>query len=104
MRTYLELSEPAQLRVVPTDPRLRVLRSDPCPVSFYRYLYEKVGRQYHWRDRIQWTDVQIAAYLATPGSRCGLGGSRARRRAASSCAANAPEMWRSCTSDLFPTA
>ena len=66
-RTFLELAKPEQLRPAPIDPRLRVERADPCPPSFFRYLYAEVGRQYHWRDRSAWTDERIAAHLAAPG-------------------------------------
>ena len=39
----------------------------PCPVAFFRYLYREVGRQWHWLDRLDWTDEQVQAYLAQPG-------------------------------------
>jgi GNAT superfamily N-acetyltransferase len=33
-------------------------------VSFFRYLYEEVGRAYHWTDRLSWSDDQVRAHLA----------------------------------------
>lgn len=66
-RTYLEMTDAAQLRAAPDDPRLRVERVERCPASFYRYLYREVGRQSGWRDRLDWSDEQIGRYLATPG-------------------------------------
>lgn len=66
-RTYLELTEPGLLRGAEVDPRLRVVRVDSCPPSFFRYLYSEVGRNHDWKDRLGWTDAEIAAYLTTPG-------------------------------------
>ena len=66
-RTYLELTEPGQLRGAEADDRLHIARVESCPPSFFRYLYAEVGRNHSWRDRLGWTDAQIVTYLATPG-------------------------------------
>jgi GNAT superfamily N-acetyltransferase len=67
-RTYLEMTSPEQLRPVDApSPRPRIERVGECPVSFLRYLYAEVGRAFHWRDRLSWSDEQIERYLATPG-------------------------------------
>jgi ribosomal protein S18 acetylase RimI-like enzyme len=64
-RTYLEMTAPADHRpAAPAPPDVRVLRAVECPVSFYRYLYGEVGRAYHWRDRLSWTDDQLRELLA----------------------------------------
>src|SRR5690349_16209619 len=43
-RTYLELTNPGQLRGVSfSDPRVRVELRKPCPVATYRRLYKEVG-------------------------------------------------------------
>ena len=66
-RTYLEIREPGALRRVPIQGAdLRLDRVYGCPVSFHRFLYREVGRDYHWRDRLAWTDTQIRAYLDNP--------------------------------------
>lgn len=65
-RTYLELSSPEALRGAPLDPGVRIEHAHPCPISFFRYLYTEVGRDYRWRDRLTWTDEQCAAHLASP--------------------------------------
>jgi len=67
LRTYLELTEPAagEAPVAP-DPNARVERVVDCPASFFRYLYVEVGRAYHWRDRLGWTDELIRDRLADP--------------------------------------
>jgi GNAT superfamily N-acetyltransferase len=43
-----------------------VERAHACPPSFFRYLYAEVGRNYHWVDRLPWTDEQVASRLADP--------------------------------------
>jgi GNAT superfamily N-acetyltransferase len=65
-RTYLELRSPEQLRP-PHAPGadVRFVRRDPCPVSHYRRLYHDVGHQWHWRDRLAWSDERLAAHLAS---------------------------------------
>jgi GNAT superfamily N-acetyltransferase len=64
-RTYLEMTSPADHRPASGElAGLHVLRAVDCPVSFYRYLYGEVGRAYHWRDRLAWTDEQIRHLLA----------------------------------------
>ena len=65
LRTYLELADPASCPAPESpDPRSRVERVLDCPASFFRYLYVEVGRGYHWRDRLGWTDEQILEAIA----------------------------------------
>jgi GNAT superfamily N-acetyltransferase len=67
LRTYLELSGREALKPAPCpDPGARVERVSGCPPSFFRYLYAEVGRRYHWLDRLEWSDGQLAARLADP--------------------------------------
>jgi GNAT superfamily N-acetyltransferase len=68
LRTYLEMTHPAELRA--DDPRpgpeVRLEPVRECPWHLYRYLYVEVGRDYHWRDRLSWTEEQFRAHLAGP--------------------------------------
>lgn len=67
LRTYLEMKDPDGLAAAECpDPRARVERIELCPPSFFRYLYAEVGRNYHWVDRLSWTDEAVKAYLADP--------------------------------------
>ena len=66
IRTYLEMRTPGELNAVPLVAGGRVDQVVGCPVSFHRFLYREVGRNYHWRDRLTWSDEQIAAYLDNP--------------------------------------
>jgi len=66
-RTYLEMRDPAVLQPARSDdPRIRVEQLPECSASFFRYLYVEVGRNYHWIDRLPWTDEDIAAHLSQP--------------------------------------
>ena len=67
-RTYLEMRSRADLRPAPTpEPEPRIERIKECPASFFRYLYQEVGRAHHWTDRLAWSGPEIRRYLATPG-------------------------------------
>jgi GNAT superfamily N-acetyltransferase len=67
LRTYLEMRDPAALVAVASpEPRARVERLEQCPPSFFTYLYAEVGRNYHWVDRLSWTNGETRAYLADP--------------------------------------
>jgi GNAT superfamily N-acetyltransferase len=39
--------------------------ADPTP-ALYRHCYRAVGDAWHWRDRWDWTDEEIARHLARP--------------------------------------
>jgi GNAT superfamily N-acetyltransferase len=63
-RTYLEMRDPGELqRAVSDDAALRIERQHDCSIDLFRFLYVEVGRNYHWIDRLPWTDEQIAEYL-----------------------------------------
>ena len=68
VRTYLELPSPEALRAAdfPDASAVRVASREPCAVAEYRALYEAVGREYRWRDRLAWSDQQLAEWLARP--------------------------------------
>jgi ribosomal protein S18 acetylase RimI-like enzyme len=61
------MTEPAQATAdVPPTSDTVLSREMDCPPSLWRYLYTEVGREYHWVDRLDWTDDDIARYLADP--------------------------------------
>lgn len=63
-RTYLEMRSFAELRPSNlADVRCRFERLVNCPPSFYRFLYREVGKNYHWRDRLSWSDDQIKVHV-----------------------------------------
>lgn len=66
-RTYLEMRSAADLQAARNDdPRIKIELKSDCPVQLYRFLYEEVGKNYHWIDLLSWPDEQIAARLAHP--------------------------------------
>lgn len=66
-RTYLELTNPAELRGVSfSDPAARIERRAPCPLATYRRLYQEVGQDWFWHSRLEWSDEKLAAHLAQP--------------------------------------
>lgn len=48
------------------SPDALVERVEACPPALWRHLYTEVGRDYHWVDRLSWTDEEISQYLADP--------------------------------------
>jgi GNAT superfamily N-acetyltransferase len=68
VRTYLEMRSPGELQPAAISlPVPKVERLERCPVDFFRYLYQEVGRAYRWTDRLGWNDETIRNYLETPG-------------------------------------
>ena len=67
VRTYLELRDPGDLHGgTIDDPALSLAPEVRCSVETYRELYDLVGREYHWRDRMSWSDERLAAHLGDP--------------------------------------
>jgi GNAT superfamily N-acetyltransferase len=68
LKTYLQLESRADLKPSPCpDPLARVEQVAGAPASFFRYLYEEVGRGHGWVDRLAWSDDELRARLAQPG-------------------------------------
>jgi len=66
-RTYLEMRDPADLQPAPCDdPRVHITQVHNCSTELFRHLYVEVGKNYHWVDRLPWTDEQIREYLDQP--------------------------------------
>lgn len=67
VRTYLQMTEPSQLSAAAAPAGdIGLTREENCAPSLWRRLYTEVGRDYHWVDRLGWTDQEIVAYLADP--------------------------------------
>lgn len=65
--TYLELQSPGQLRpALLDDPELLLLNVAAPTVAYYRFLYDAVGRDFDWTDRLYWPDERLAAHLQSP--------------------------------------
>ena len=67
--TYLELTAPDQLRPAAAVPGFSARLVFPPVPGFNRRCYETIGREWHWRDRLPWSDDDWARWLARPGVR-----------------------------------
>lgn len=66
-RTYLEMRSPSLLQDARNDdPLIHIEPQRNCSIELFRFLYAEVGKNYHWIDRLPWTDEQIVAHLAQP--------------------------------------
>ncbi len=67
MRTYLELPDPGALkRAGAPAVEARVEAVADVKPELARRLYLEVGADYHWRDRLGWTDAQWRERFALP--------------------------------------
>ena len=61
------MRDPADLQGADPPPGdVRVDREERPVPSLWRRLYTEVGREYHWVDRLGWTDDDITRYLSDP--------------------------------------
>ena len=61
------MRDPSELQAAKLDdPLIRIELQRDCPVELFRWLYVEVGKNYHWIDRLPWTDNDIRAHLARP--------------------------------------
>jgi len=67
VRTYLEMTDRSLLSDADAPSAdVTLAREDACPPDVWRRLYADVGREYHWVDRLAWTDDEVAHYLGDP--------------------------------------
>ena len=64
--TYLEMFAPPSQPNVPLPEPVVAMRSLQPTASFYRYLYGAVGRDWHWLDRLSWSDAELVRHLHCP--------------------------------------
>src|SRR5258708_29347265 len=66
-RTYLELKDRNQFKAGFGDfPDIAIASAPQPQPELYRMCYRTVGEAFHWRDRWDWTDEEIAAHLGDP--------------------------------------
>src|SRR5262249_20627124 len=63
---YLEMLAHVRGAVSPPREGLSVIRARSPTLAYYRFLYNTVGRPYHWLSRARLSDVELAALLADP--------------------------------------
>jgi len=69
--THLEMVQPCDIAA--SQPSLQVCTTRAtiaqvinCPVHFYRYLYDRIGRSHHWGQRLKLRDKDLSALLCSP--------------------------------------
>lgn len=66
--TFLEMkSEPLHHIAPPSNVKLMLMRAENPTISFYRFLYDAVGREYHWLDRKNLSDADLSALIHADG-------------------------------------
>lgn len=65
---YLEMikAPPETANLPPLVPKLALLRLDKPTTGFYRYLYDAVGRPWHWVDRHRMSDLALGNIINDP--------------------------------------
>lgn len=65
--TYLRMSAPAKTYPhAPLGHQLALLKCRDIPLHFYRYLYDRVGRDWNWTSALVLSDDELAARLRSP--------------------------------------
>ena len=65
--THLRMEEePGVYPSAPSRPQLALLQGRDMPLHFYRYLYDRVGREWHWTAALKLSDDELAKRLASP--------------------------------------
>ena len=63
---YLEMLTPSQRTVPAPRDGLKVLHAQQPSVSYYRFLYDAVGKEYNWLSRRKLSDDELATILQGP--------------------------------------
>jgi len=62
--THLEMTHHHPVHLpVPTRPAIALMRAQNIPPAFYRFLYEMVGKPYHWQDRRNLSDGELHSII-----------------------------------------
>jgi GNAT superfamily N-acetyltransferase len=65
--THLEMrAPPAHLPPLPTGRQIALLRARDIPLHFYRYLQDRVGREWMWVNALRMSDEELSARLHAP--------------------------------------
>ncbi|MEM9278703.1 MAG: GNAT family N-acetyltransferase [Pseudomonadota bacterium] len=57
------LNPPLRSLPIPTRPTIALMRGRNIPAEFYSFLYEMVGKPYHWQDRRDLSPAEIYATI-----------------------------------------
>ncbi len=63
-RTFLEMRDPTDFQpAFLARPELHLRAYQRCDLTFYRWLYDQVGRDYYWLDRRQLSDERLQSLI-----------------------------------------
>lgn len=66
--TYLVMeAPPRELPAQPAAPALAVMQAENIPLHFYRYLYDRVGREWLWVERLALSDAALSKRVHAVG-------------------------------------
>ncbi len=60
------MTTPAQFEPAFIETTATIAHINSPDVAFYRFLYDSVGKDWRWRDRLNWHDEKLHAVLAAP--------------------------------------
>jgi thiosulfate/3-mercaptopyruvate sulfurtransferase len=62
--TVLEMTAPPKVSLPkPVNIQCALMRTTEIPLHFYRYLYWRVGRRWHWQKRLRMSDAELSAII-----------------------------------------
>lgn len=65
--TQLEMTAAPKISIaVPVNIQTAIMRAPNIPLHFYRYLYWRVGKRWHWQKRMRMSDAELGAILSDP--------------------------------------
>ncbi len=66
--TYLEMkAPPLRYPPMPVNLHLALLKTEKMPLHFYRYLIDRVGRQWEWVNALRMDDADLSAAIHAAG-------------------------------------
>lgn len=63
---YLEMLDPSQSSIPAPRGDLMVVHARNPTIPYYRFLYDSVGREYHWLSRRKLSDKELACIIHDP--------------------------------------
>jgi len=65
--THLQMERPPKhYPPLPSGTQLALLKCRSIPLHFYRYLYDRVGREWHWTAALTLSDAELSERLESP--------------------------------------
>ncbi len=67
--TQLEMTAPPKGSLpVPVNLHTAIIRATEIPLHYYRYLYRRIGKRWHWYQRLRLSDEELAAIVHDPST------------------------------------